>query len=107
MIDRVIEVFDRTGDVCRTVEVGDVPEPDRPLLRAAVTRLRGDLDLLAARLDLAGAGDLLEAITQVCWSPHDSVCPRCGWRVKQDPQPHPRPPQPPPPPPPPPPDKGK
>lgn len=51
---------------------------------------------LAIRLDLAGAGDLLDRLTRTCWEAHDDVCPRCG-HAKRDPQPHAPPPPPPPP----------
>lgn len=80
--DRVVDLFVAAGEIAHDENVLD-----------------DGLRLLAARLDLKGAGDLLTAITdRTCWEAHGDVCPRCGH--KRDPQPHPRPPKPPPPPPP-------
>lgn len=87
--DRIVDAFVEAGEIAH--DTGLLPDA---------------LEALAVRLDLAGAGDLLRTITnEVCWAPHEGVCPRCGWSAKQPPQPHPRPPQPPPPPPPPPPQR--
>ena len=54
---------------------------------------------LAIRLDLAGAGPLLDELMALCFARYDDrgVCPVCGG--KQPPgKPHPKPPKPPPPP---------
>ena len=59
---------------------------------------------LSVRLDLAGAGDLLDTLIRTCWGPDRRDCPHCAidirYATKGTPDPHPKP-QPPPPPPPP------
>jgi hypothetical protein len=56
---------------------------------------------LAVRLDLAGAGPLLDELTRSCFGQVDDSgqCPLCGHK-KPPGDPHPKPPPPPPPPPP-------
>lgn len=81
---RVADLFVEAGVLAH--ETGDLPDA---------------LELLAIRLDLAGAGELLATLTRTCWQPEHELdtCPSCGAELKGTPNPH-RPPPPPPPPPP-------
>ncbi len=62
--------------------------------------LPGALAELAIRLDLAGAGDLVQSLCEVSFAPDcDDTCRYCGAELKHPPG-DPKPPPPPPPPPP-------
>jgi hypothetical protein len=63
-------------------------------------RLPDALAELSLRLDIAGAGPLLDHLIATCWGTDRTDCPHCG--LKGTPDPHPKPASPPPPPPPPP-----
>lgn len=78
---------------------------DAGLLAHDTGQLPEALELLAVRLDMAGAGELLAQLTRSCFDRHgdDGICPACGHDLKAPPgDPHPRPTPPPTPPPPPP-----
>lgn len=80
---RVTDVFVDAGMLAH--ETGQLPEA---------------LELLAVRLDMAGAGEMLAQITSSCFDRHgdDGVCPTCGHKTPPG-DPHPRPTPPPTPPP--------
>ena len=65
------------------------------------------LEILSLRLEIAGAGSLLDVLMATCWGTDRDDCPHCRIPVryhrdtKGTPDPHPKPPPPPPPPPPP------
>lgn len=70
---------------------------DAGMLAHDTGQLPAALEELAIRLDLAGAGELLTAITdRTCWGVGDQ-CPHCGTDMKAPPNPHPKPPDPKPP----------